>query len=129
MAKKCDRSETRADSQLGDNYARESSNSGDVLDRGNAGERARAQKRVRPAEDSGKRKKMVKKLGWWLDSVRGLKAHIGLYKHIYRLAQGVPPEQRTDAMMKQLRRQEEMIGFCLLHVILVHPIGSGRMYD
>lgn len=69
----------------------------------------------------------VTKMRWWLDSVRGLKAHIDLYKHMYRLAQEIPPGQRTSALVEQLRRQEEMIGFCLLHVILVHPVGSGRM--
>jgi hypothetical protein len=69
----------------------------------------------------------VTKVRWWLDSVRGLKAHIDLYKHMYRLAQNVPVNQRTRALADQLRRQEGMIGFCLLHVILVHPVGSGRM--
>ena len=69
------------------------------------------------------------KIRWWMDSVRGLKAHIDIYKVMYRHAQEVPPEQRTEAMTEQLRKQEGMIGFCLLHVILVHPVGSGRMYD
>jgi hypothetical protein len=69
----------------------------------------------------------VTKIRWWLDSVQGLKAHIDLYKHMYKHAQKVPPEQRTSALVDQLRRQEGMIGFCLLHVIFVHPVGSGRM--
>lgn len=69
----------------------------------------------------------VTKIRWWLDSVRGLKAHIDLYKRMYRLAQEIPMEQRNRTLIEQLRRQEGMIGFCLLHVILVHPVGSGRM--
>ncbi len=69
---------------------------------------------------------IVKKTGWWLDSVRGLKAHVDLYKHMYRLAREVPPGERTKALGKQLGEQERMVGRSLLHVILVYPVGSGR---
>ncbi len=66
------------------------------------------------------------KIRWWLDSVRGLKAHVDLYKHMYNLAQEIPPEQRDKALGKQLGKQERMVGRSLLHVILVYPVGSGR---
>jgi hypothetical protein len=71
----------------------------------------------------------VTKIRWWLDSVQGLRAHIDIYKAMYRLSLEIPREQRTEAMRKQLGDHERMVGHCLLHVILVYPVGSGRMYD
>ncbi len=69
------------------------------------------------------------KIRWWLDSVRGLKAHVGIYRTMHRMAQRVPPKERTEALMEQLRRQQEMVGICLLSVLLIHPAGSGRFWD
>ncbi len=69
------------------------------------------------------------KIRWWAESVQGLVAHVGLYKIMYSFSLGIPRDQWTEAMREQLRDQERMVGHCLLHVILVYPVGSGRMYD
>lgn len=65
----------------------------------------------------------IEKLRCWSDSVRGLHAHVRLYRAMRKFADGQPP---SEAFTRQLRDQEGMIGHCLLHVLLVHPIGSGR---
>jgi hypothetical protein len=69
------------------------------------------------------------KIRWWMDSVRGLRAHVGLYKTMYRLFLEIPREKWTEATRKQLADQERMVGRCLLHVLLVYPAGSGRMFE
>jgi hypothetical protein len=71
---------------------------------------------------------ILTKLRWWLDSVQGLRAHIALYKAMSKAADTLPPEQRA-AVNRQLRAQQGMVGSCLLAVLLVHPIGSGRFLD
>lgn len=68
---------------------------------------------------------IVQKARWWLDSVRGLIVHIAIYKEMLRAAASVPSDQRSTQLTDQLRAQEGMIGHCLLHVLVVHPIGSG----
>lgn len=73
-----------------------------------------------------------KKLGWWWDSVQGLRAHINLFKEMHRLIHQVPRDEHgrlPEIALEQLRQQESMIGFCLLHVLLVYPVGSGRFFD
>lgn len=69
------------------------------------------------------------KIGWWTESVHGLRSHIIVYKHMARAFDSVPFAERTPEMMGQLRAQEGMIGHCLLHVLLVHEVGSGRFFD
>lgn len=69
------------------------------------------------------------KVGWWLDSVRGLRSHVDIYRHMRRAYNAVPPGQRSPEAMAQLRAQEGMVGHCLLHVLLVHEVGSGRFWD
>jgi len=70
-----------------------------------------------------------KKFRWWVDSVHGLQANVGIYRYMQKTFQEVPYEQRTDEMREQLDRQAGMVGHCFLHVILVHPVGSGRFWD
>jgi hypothetical protein len=40
----------------------------------------------------------------------------------------LPPQDWPEPFRKQLREQERMIGCCVLHVLLVFPLGSGRFY-
>jgi len=72
---------------------------------------------------------VAKKIGWWLDSVRGLRAHLQLFRAMKRLHDEIPPEKRTPEGVAQLKAQKAMVGHCLLHVLLVYPPGSGRMMD
>lgn len=72
---------------------------------------------------------MIKKFRWWLDSVRGLHTHINVYRHMLKALEKIPVNQRHPEIMKSLDQQAAMIGNCLLHVILVHPIGSGRFFE
>ncbi len=71
----------------------------------------------------------MKKIGWWLDSVRGLRAHVGIYRYIRRAAEDLPPGTPRDRVNRQMRQQQAMIGSCLLSVLLIHPVGSGRFWD
>ncbi len=64
-----------------------------------------------------------------MDSVRGLRSHVEIYRHMKRAAEVFLPGQTPPEAMRQLRAQEGMIGNCLLHVLLVHEVGSGRFFD
>lgn len=67
----------------------------------------------------------LEKVGWWLHSVRGLYAHVQIYRAMRKAFRGVV---RTDAARAQLRQQEAQVGNSFLHVILVHKVGSGRFF-
>lgn len=72
---------------------------------------------------------IITKARWWIESVDGLRIHVALYKEMLRAAQTLPAGQhRPRALDEQLERQRAMIGSCLLDVLLVHPVGSGRFY-
>lgn len=70
----------------------------------------------------------MKKLYWWWGSVQGLRTHVNVFRRMHELAKQVPPEAQVK-YVNQLRRQEAMVGHCLLHVLLVYPPGSGAMFD
>jgi hypothetical protein len=68
----------------------------------------------------------LEKLGWWIDSVRGLYFHVKLYRFMVKEHRRL--ELHGPQALEQLRRQETMVGHCFLHVILVHKVGSGRFF-
>jgi len=68
----------------------------------------------------------MRALRWWLDSVHGLRSHVGIYRAMLHAVRHIPCEQWPAPFRQQLRDQERMIGNCVLHVLLVHPLGSGR---
>ena len=68
------------------------------------------------------------RLRYWLDSVQGLRAHVGVYRAMLHAVRDLPPQDWPEPFRKQLREQERMIGCCVLHVLLVFPLGSGRFY-
>lgn len=75
-------------------------------------------------------KNLIKKAGWWIDSVKGLKAHLAIHANMWELIRGIPfDDPRRVLVMKQLRDQETMVGHALLHVLVHYPIGSGRFWD
>lgn len=67
----------------------------------------------------------LERLRCWFDSVQGLRAHVHVYCAMRKAAACYP---QTEVFKRQLRDQEAMIGHAFLHVVLVHPIGSGRFY-
>ena len=71
---------------------------------------------------------MMTKLRYWLDSVHGLHSHVALYRAMLRAASEVPPQDWPHAFRQQLHEQERMVGNCVLHVLLIHPLGSGRFW-
>ncbi len=71
----------------------------------------------------------VRKIGWWMDSVRGLRMHLQVLVAMKKIRDRTPVEKRTAEETEQIRQQEGMIGHCLLHVLLIYPVGSGRMFD
>ena len=68
------------------------------------------------------------KLGYWFDSVRGLCSHVALYRAMLHAVRDLPPQDWPPPFRQQLHDQERMIGNCVLHVLLVHPLGSGRFW-
>jgi hypothetical protein len=71
--------------------------------------------------------KVLEKLRWWRDSVKGLLFHLEVHRVILRrvLAEPVGSLER-GAWVQLLCEQEGMIGHQLLLVLLRYPIGSGR---
>ncbi len=68
------------------------------------------------------------KLRYWLDSVHGLRSHVAVYRAMMHAARDLSPQDWPDPFREQLHEQERMIGNCVLHVLLVHPLGSGRFW-
>lgn len=63
---------------------------------------------------------MIRKIGWWLDSVRALRTNVQLCREILRQYDGSPEA------LAALKWAEGRVGHSLLHVLLVFPVGSGR---
>lgn len=70
----------------------------------------------------------MKRLRWWWRSVQGLRIHLAIHKAMRRALAQAPLADKSAALIS-LRRQETMIGHCLLHVLLVYPPGSGAFFD
>lgn len=72
----------------------------------------------------------MKTLRWWWRSVQGLRTHLSIHAVIRRYLDELPPgDPGRGPLTEQLRQQEGMLGHCLLHVLLVYPLGSGAFWD
>ena len=84
--------------------------------------------------------KWIERILWWFDAVRGLYAHIIIFKMIMKArneweASLDPEKSKTHdrgPWTKQVRQHEGMIGHCLLHVLGIYKLHGpqfGEDYD